>query len=114
MTAPTALPTTFNAARALRLAHETLDTEAAAILGLKARVNQGFAQTVQLMLNVRGRVVVMGMGTSGHVGRKIAATLASTGTPAFCISAHSETPRSTASRSAARTCSQVRIAVLMD
>ena len=85
MTAPTALPTTFNAARALRLAHETLDTEAAAILGLKARVNQGFAQTVQLMLNVRGRVVVMGMGKSGHVGRKIAATLASTGTPAMFV-----------------------------
>jgi arabinose-5-phosphate isomerase len=85
MTAPTALPTTFDAARALRLAHETLDTEAAAILGLKARVNQGFAQTVQLMLNVRGRVVVMGMGKSGHVGRKIAATLASTGTPAMFV-----------------------------
>lgn len=85
MTAPTALPATFDAARALRLAHETLDTEAAAILGLKARVNQGFAQTVQLMLNVRGRVVVMGMGKSGHVGRKIAATLASTGTPAMFV-----------------------------
>ena len=85
MTALTALPATFDAVRALRLAHETLDTEAAAILGLKARVNQGFAQTVQLMLNVRGRVVVMGMGKSGHVGRKIAATLASTGTPAMFV-----------------------------
>ena len=85
MTVSTALPATFDAARALRLAQETLDTEAAAILGLKTRVTQGFAQTVELILKVRGRVVVMGMGKSGHVGRKIAATLASTGTPAMFV-----------------------------
>ncbi|MCJ0765677.1 KpsF/GutQ family sugar-phosphate isomerase [Variovorax terrae] len=76
---------TFDAQQALRLAQETFDIEAAAVLGLKARVNEAFAQAVQLMLGVRGRVVVMGMGKSGHVGRKIAATLASTGTPAMFV-----------------------------
>ena len=73
------------AQRAIALAQETLEVEAAAILGLKARVGAAFAQAVQLMLGTRGRVVVMGMGKSGHVGRKIAATLASTGTPALFV-----------------------------
>jgi len=76
---------TFDPARAVRLAHETLDIEAEALLGLKARLNDGFARAVALMLDVRGRVVVTGMGKSGHVGRKIAATLASTGTPALFV-----------------------------
>jgi arabinose-5-phosphate isomerase len=75
----------FDAAQALRLAQETFEIEAAAVLGLKARTNEGFARAVQLMLGVRGRVVVMGMGKSGHIGRKIAATLASTGTPAMFV-----------------------------
>ncbi len=76
---------TFDASRALRLAQETFDIEAAAILGLKARTGEAFARAVQAMLAVRGRVVVMGMGKSGHIGRKIAATLASTGTPAMFV-----------------------------
>ncbi len=71
--------------RAIALAQETLDIEAAAILGLKDRIGQAFADTVQRVLALQGRVVVMGMGKSGHVGRKIAATLASTGTPAFFV-----------------------------
>lgn len=75
----------FDPAQALRLAHDTLDIEAAAVLGLKRRLNDGFARAVALMLPVSGRVVVMGMGKSGHVGRKIAATLASTGTPAMFV-----------------------------
>ena len=75
----------FDAARALRQACETFDIEAAAVAGLKNRLTDAFARSVQLMLNVRGRVVVMGMGKSGHVGRKIAATLASTGTPAMFV-----------------------------
>ncbi len=75
----------FDAARALRLACETFDIEAQALLGLKARQGEGFARAVQAMLECRGRVVVMGMGKSGHVGRKIAATLASTGTPALFV-----------------------------
>jgi len=75
----------FDAAQALRLAQETFDIEAAAVLGLKARTNEAFARAVELMLRVRGRVVVMGMGKSGHIGRKVAATLASTGTPAMFV-----------------------------
>ena len=73
------------AARAIALAHETFDIEAAAVLGLKSRVGQTFARAVDLVLGVQGRVVVMGMGKSGHIGRKIAATLASTGTPAMFV-----------------------------
>ncbi len=75
----------FDAARALQLARETFDIEARALLGLKARQNESFARVVRLMLECRGRVVVMGMGKSGHVGRKVAATLASTGTPALFV-----------------------------
>jgi len=75
----------FDRTRALRLAQETFDIEAAAVQGLKARTGESFAQAVAAMLDLRGRVVVMGMGKSGHVGRKIAATLASTGTPAMFV-----------------------------
>ena len=76
---------TFDAEKTIRLALETLDIEAAAVLGLKTRIDQQFVAAVQAILAVRGRVVVMGMGKSGHVGRKIAATLASTGTPAMFV-----------------------------
>ena len=55
------------------------------MLGLKDRLGPGFVEAVHRILEVRGRVVVMGMGKSGHVGRKIAATLASTGTPAMFV-----------------------------
>jgi arabinose-5-phosphate isomerase len=71
--------------RALALAHATFDVEASAVLGLKSRLGDSFGQAVALMLAIPGRVVVMGMGKSGHVGRKIAATLASTGTPALFV-----------------------------
>ena len=71
--------------RALRLARETFEIEAAAVHGLSARTGEHFVRAVAVMLQVRGRVVVMGMGKSGHVGRKIAATLASTGTPALFV-----------------------------
>lgn len=73
------------AQRALALAHATFDIEAAAVLGLKGRLGDSFAQAVGMVLDIPGRVVVMGMGKSGHVGRKIAATLASTGTPAMFV-----------------------------
>ena len=76
---------TFDPERALELARATLDIEANALIGLKARQGDGFTRAVQAMLACRGRVVVMGMGKSGHVGRKIAATLASTGTPAMFV-----------------------------
>jgi arabinose-5-phosphate isomerase len=75
----------FDAQRALQLAHETFDIEARALLGLKARQGDSFTHAVETVLDCRGRVVVMGMGKSGHVGRKIAATLASTGTPAMFV-----------------------------
>ena len=69
----------------LQLARDTLDIEAAALLQLKERLDQRFVQAVDMMLAVQGRVVVTGMGKSGHIGRKIAATLASTGTPAMFV-----------------------------
>jgi arabinose-5-phosphate isomerase len=76
---------THAAQRAIALAHDTLDIEAAAVLNLKSRVGASFAKAVEMVLAIRGRVVVMGMGKSGHVGRKVAATLASTGTPAMFV-----------------------------
>ncbi len=78
-------PPSFDASRALELARATLDIEARAIDGLKARQGDSFVAAMRAMLACRGRVVVMGMGKSGHVGRKVAATLASTGTPAFFV-----------------------------
>jgi arabinose-5-phosphate isomerase len=66
-------------------ARATFDIEADAVRGLKSRIGAGFVEAVRRILEVRGRVVVMGMGKSGHVGRKIAATLASTGTPAMFV-----------------------------
>ena len=77
--------THFDPAQALALAHKTFEIEAAAVLGLTSRVGAEFARAVQMMLDCKGRVVVMGMGKSGHIGRKIAATLASTGTPAMFV-----------------------------
>lgn len=81
--APPALP--FDAARALQMARRTFEIEARALQALADRQGEGFTAAVQAMLQGRGRVVVMGMGKSGHVGRKIAATLASTGTPAMFV-----------------------------
>jgi arabinose-5-phosphate isomerase len=79
------IPAGLDRERALRLALETFEIEAAAVQGLKKRTGASFADAVDRMLSLRGRVVVMGMGKSGHVGRKIAATLASTGTPAMFV-----------------------------
>lgn len=69
----------------LQSAQRTLDIEINAVQALKARINEDFAAACQLMLECSGRVVVTGMGKSGHIGNKIAATLASTGTPAFFV-----------------------------
>jgi arabinose-5-phosphate isomerase len=78
-----------NAQRALQLARETLQIEADAILALKNRLtnsaDDSFAEAVSLLLACSGRVVVSGIGKSGHIARKIAATLASTGTPALFV-----------------------------
>jgi arabinose-5-phosphate isomerase len=67
----------------LALARRVLDIEADGVRGLKERLGDAFLRAHALMLATRGRVVVTGMGKSGHVGNKIASTLASTGTPAF-------------------------------
>ncbi len=75
----------FDPERALQLARDTFDIEARALLGLKDRQGENFGRVVEAILDCRGRVVVMGMGKSGHVGRKVAATLASTGTPALFV-----------------------------
>jgi arabinose-5-phosphate isomerase len=74
-----------DAARALALAREVLTTEAAAITALSTRIGAAFVAAVELILHCQGRVVVCGVGKSGHIGRKLAATLASTGTPAFFV-----------------------------
>jgi arabinose-5-phosphate isomerase len=76
---------TLQAQSILQLARDTLDIEAAALQDLKSRLDERFVQAVEMMLHVKGRVVVTGMGKSGHIGRKIAATLASTGTPAMFV-----------------------------
>lgn len=66
-------------------AQRTIDTEIAAITSLKAQIDDNFDKACELILACKGRVIVTGMGKSGHIGTKIAATLASTGTPSFFV-----------------------------
>ncbi|MFZ6654230.1 KpsF/GutQ family sugar-phosphate isomerase [Undibacterium sp. TJN19] len=77
------------AKRALKLACETLQIEADALLALQTRLGNGdaagFSQAVDMLLTCHGRVVVSGIGKSGHIARKISATFASTGTPSFFV-----------------------------
>lgn len=73
--------------KALELAKRVLRIEADAVAGLIDRIDGGFLKAVELILGCRGRVIVSGIGKSGHVARKIAATLASTGTPAYFVHA---------------------------
>ncbi|CAN1556142.1 GutQ Predicted sugar phosphate isomerase involved in capsule formation [Burkholderiaceae bacterium] len=73
----------FDAQRVIALAQETLSIEAQALTTMAGRVGEEFVKATGLLLACTGRVVVTGMGKSGHVGRKITATLASTGTPAM-------------------------------
>jgi arabinose-5-phosphate isomerase len=75
----------MNQAAIQSLARAVIETEASAIAGLSERIDEGFLAACDLMLDCAGRVVVIGMGKSGHVGNKIAATLASTGTAAFFV-----------------------------
>ena len=79
------MTSSFQSGQALAVARDTLEIEAGAVLALAGRLDARFAAAVQCVLGCTGRVVVMGMGKSGHVGRKIAATLASTGTPAMFV-----------------------------
>lgn len=75
------MTTTSFSASALR----TINIERDAINGLLQRIDQRFEQSCELLLNCKGRIVVTGMGKSGHIGTKIAATLASTGSPAMFV-----------------------------
>lgn len=68
-----------------QLATAVIDTELEAVSALRDRINEDFLQACQFMLECSGRIVVIGMGKSGHIGSKVAATLASTGTPAFFV-----------------------------
>jgi arabinose-5-phosphate isomerase len=69
----------------LQVARDVLNTEAAGLLSLAASLGDRFGKAIDCLASVTGRVVVSGMGKSGHVGRKIAATMASTGTPALFV-----------------------------
>lgn len=79
------------ASAALQSALRTLDTEASGVTALAAALQGGlgaaFTRAIDLMLHAKGRVIITGLGKSGHIGRKIAATFASTGTPAFFVHA---------------------------
>ncbi len=66
-------------------ARRTIKLESEAVAALEARIGSDFERACELLLQTRGRVIVTGMGKSGHIARKIAATLASTGTPAFFV-----------------------------
>ena len=69
----------------IKSAQRTVRLELEAVEALFERINADFVRACELLLACRGRVVVVGMGKSGHIGNKIAATLASTGTPAFFV-----------------------------
>jgi arabinose-5-phosphate isomerase len=71
--------------RALNLAREVLKIEAAAVLALTHSVDASFMHALNIILSCKGRVIVSGMGKSGHIARKIAATFSSTGTPAYFV-----------------------------
>ncbi|MGH8498805.1 MAG: KpsF/GutQ family sugar-phosphate isomerase, partial [Methylococcales bacterium] len=69
----------------IALGQEVIEIETRAVAALKDRINDDFVKACRRLLNCRGRIVVTGMGKSGHIGGKIAATLASTGSPAFFV-----------------------------
>ena len=79
------------ASAALQSALRTLDTEASGVTALasalQGELGAAFTRAIDLMLHAKGRVIITGLGKSGHIGRKIAATFASTGTPAFFVHA---------------------------
>ena len=80
-------PTPPNADRALDMARRVLRIEADAVTALSQRLDASFTRAIELILQCHGRIIVSGIGKSGHVARKIAATMASTGTPAYFLHA---------------------------
>ncbi len=85
MTAPSSSPVSTRGA--LALARQVLEIESGAVQALATRIDESFSRAVDLLLACSGRVVVSGVGKSGHIARKIASTLASTGTPALFVHA---------------------------
>ena len=77
----------LNSKQAIQLAKAVIKEEANAVLDLSERINDDFLKACKYLLSPAGRIVVLGIGKSGHIGRKIASTLASTGSPAFFVSA---------------------------
>lgn len=82
---PTTAPTRHSDDKLRELGRAVIRTEAHAVARLADRIDGGFAKACRLLLECEGRIVVLGMGKSGHIGGKIAATLASTGSPAFFV-----------------------------
>jgi len=78
-------PEKFNPDQIKKLGLAVIDTELSAVNALREEIDDSFVKACELMLGCKGRVVVVGMGKSGHIGNKIAATMASTGTPAFFV-----------------------------
>src|SRR5204863_6638289 len=72
-------------AQAITLGRRVLEIEARAVVKLSERLDDSFVRALEIMLGCRGRVVVSGIGKSGHIARKIASTMASTGTPAYFV-----------------------------
>ena len=81
------MPYQLDPAAALRLGQAVLQQEAEALHMIADRIGDDFVEAVRILLDCRGRLVVSGVGKSGHIGRKLAATFASTGTPAFFVHA---------------------------
>lgn len=80
-----ALPQRHDAEQMIALGRAVIETETAALSALLKRIDERFAEACRYLLECHGRIVVIGMGKSGHIGNKIAATLASTGSPAFFV-----------------------------
>src|SRR5580698_2642735 len=75
----------LNAQKIYNSGRSVIDIESKMILSLASRIDQKFVDACQVLLSCKGKIIVMGMGKSGHIGKKIAATFASTGSPAFFI-----------------------------
>ncbi|WP_299375093.1 KpsF/GutQ family sugar-phosphate isomerase [uncultured Kiloniella sp.] len=82
---PDMTTTSTNTTQAIETARRVLDLEAKGLQQLSAELNGSFVEALEILTAATGRVIISGMGKSGHIAKKIAATLASTGTPAYCV-----------------------------
>ena len=85
MSAARKKPAPAQAVNAIEIARDVLEIEAAAVTALVRHLDSNFARAVDMILECHGRIIVSGIGKSGHVARKIASTMASTGTPAYFV-----------------------------